>query len=104
MIANGIILAFSELKISLPVVVRIRGTNEREGQRIVRLPINIDRYYANRCDRLMKVVCLYMHLMILKRQLRRQSSWQVRSRTYSSGCTRKPPVYCPHLSLELKHS
>lgn len=36
MIANGILLAFKELKVSVPVVVRIRGTNEKEGQRIVR--------------------------------------------------------------------
>ena len=35
MIANGILLAFKELEMRLPVVVRIRGTNEEEGQRIV---------------------------------------------------------------------
>lgn len=35
MIANGILLAFKELEMKLPVVVRIRGTNEKEGQRIV---------------------------------------------------------------------
>ena len=39
MIANGILLAFKELHISLPVVVRIRGTNEKEGQKIVVLPL-----------------------------------------------------------------
>ena len=37
MIANGILLAFKELEMALPVVVRIRGTNEEEGQRIVSL-------------------------------------------------------------------
>lgn len=37
MIAEGIILAFRECKVEVPVVVRIRGTNEREGQRIVGL-------------------------------------------------------------------
>jgi succinyl-CoA synthetase alpha subunit len=36
MIANGVLLAFKELEIRLPVVVRIRGTNEAEGQKIVR--------------------------------------------------------------------
>jgi succinyl-CoA synthetase alpha subunit len=38
MIANGILLAFKELDMQLPVVVRIRGTNEKEGQRIVSGP------------------------------------------------------------------
>jgi len=35
MIANGILLAFKELEMRIPVVVRIRGTNEEEGQKIV---------------------------------------------------------------------
>lgn len=35
MIANGILLAFQELDMKLPVVVRIRGTHEEEGQRII---------------------------------------------------------------------
>jgi succinyl-CoA synthetase alpha subunit len=35
MIANGVLLAFKELEMRLPVVVRIRGTNEEEGQKIV---------------------------------------------------------------------
>ncbi|KAH7330077.1 putative CoA-ligase [Rhexocercosporidium sp. MPI-PUGE-AT-0058] len=35
MIAEGILLAFKELEMRLPVVVRIRGTNEEEGQRII---------------------------------------------------------------------
>ncbi|KAI9050733.1 hypothetical protein LZ554_004853 [Drepanopeziza brunnea f. sp. 'monogermtubi'] len=35
MIANGILLAFKELEMQVPVVVRIRGTNEEEGQRII---------------------------------------------------------------------
>ncbi|KAH6718971.1 succinyl-CoA synthetase-like protein [Leptodontidium sp. MPI-SDFR-AT-0119] len=35
MIANGILLAFNELEMRLPVVVRIRGTNEEEGQKII---------------------------------------------------------------------
>ncbi|KUJ20230.1 succinyl-CoA ligase alpha-chain [Mollisia scopiformis] len=35
MIANGILLAFKELEMRLPVVVRIRGTNEEEGQKII---------------------------------------------------------------------
>ncbi|KAI1736513.1 succinyl-CoA synthetase-like protein [Xylaria scruposa] len=35
MIARGVILAFRDLDMSVPVVVRIRGTNEKEGQRII---------------------------------------------------------------------
>ncbi|KAH6649954.1 succinyl-CoA synthetase-like protein [Chaetomium tenue] len=35
MIARGIIMAFKELSPSVPVVVRIRGTNEREGQKLI---------------------------------------------------------------------
>lgn len=35
MIAEGILLAFKELGVKVPVVVRIRGTNETKGQRIV---------------------------------------------------------------------
>jgi len=35
MIANGVLLAFKDLNMKIPVVVRIRGTNEAEGQKIV---------------------------------------------------------------------
>ncbi|KAI1415665.1 succinyl-CoA synthetase-like protein [Hypoxylon sp. FL1857] len=35
MIARGVVMAFEKLKMSVPVVVRIRGTNEREGQKII---------------------------------------------------------------------
>ncbi|KAJ4417456.1 hypothetical protein N0V85_001843 [Neurospora sp. IMI 360204] len=35
MIARGIIMAFRELSLTVPVVVRIRGTNEKEGQKII---------------------------------------------------------------------
>ena len=36
MIANGVLLAFKEVNMKgVPVVVRIRGTNEKEGQRII---------------------------------------------------------------------
>lgn len=35
MIAEGVVLAFKELQMSVPVVVRIRGTNEKEGQKII---------------------------------------------------------------------
>ncbi|KAI0490048.1 hypothetical protein F4859DRAFT_501656 [Xylaria cf. heliscus] len=35
MIARGVILAFRDLDMSVPVVVCIRGTNEKEGQKII---------------------------------------------------------------------
>ncbi|PYH99391.1 succinyl-CoA synthetase subunit alpha [Aspergillus ellipticus CBS 707.79] len=35
MIAEGIILAFRDLAMSVPVVVRLRGTNEESGQRMI---------------------------------------------------------------------
>ncbi|KAI0459752.1 succinyl-CoA synthetase-like protein [Xylaria acuta] len=35
MIARGVILAFRDLEMTVPVVVRIRGTNEKEGQQII---------------------------------------------------------------------
>ena len=35
MIADGIILAYQDLGITLPVVVRLRGTNEEIGQKMV---------------------------------------------------------------------
>lgn len=35
MIANGILLAFKDLDLQVPVVVRIRGTNEAEGQKLI---------------------------------------------------------------------
>lgn len=35
MIAEGILLAFKDLKMKIPIVVRLRGTNEEKGQKIV---------------------------------------------------------------------
>jgi succinyl-CoA synthetase alpha subunit len=35
MIARGILMAFREKDVTVPVVVRIRGTNEKEGQKII---------------------------------------------------------------------
>ncbi|EXJ77409.1 succinyl-CoA synthetase alpha subunit [Capronia epimyces CBS 606.96] len=36
MIANGILMAFRDLDLKVPVVVRIRGTREAEGQKLIR--------------------------------------------------------------------
>ena len=38
MIADGIMLAYKDLGIRVPVVVRLRGTNEDIGQKMVSLP------------------------------------------------------------------
>ncbi len=35
MIAEGIILAYKDLEIKIPVIVRLRGTNEEIGQKMV---------------------------------------------------------------------
>ncbi|RWA04715.1 hypothetical protein EKO27_g10390, partial [Xylaria grammica] len=35
MIARGVIMAFRDLDMAVPVVVRIRGSNEKEGQQII---------------------------------------------------------------------
>ena len=35
MIARGVVMAFKDLDVKVPVVVRIRGTKEREGQKII---------------------------------------------------------------------
>ncbi|GKZ39905.1 hypothetical protein AbraIFM66950_001584, partial [Aspergillus brasiliensis] len=35
MIAEGIILAFQEMEMTVPVVVRLRGTNEERGQQMI---------------------------------------------------------------------
>ena len=39
MIADGIMLAYKDLGIKVPVVVRLRGTNEEIGQRMVCNPV-----------------------------------------------------------------
>lgn len=36
MIANGVLMAFKDLNLQVPVVVRIRGTREAEGQKLIR--------------------------------------------------------------------
>ncbi|PYH44426.1 putative succinyl-CoA synthetase subunit alpha [Aspergillus saccharolyticus JOP 1030-1] len=35
MIAEGILLAFQDMDVRIPIVVRLRGTNEQEGQRMI---------------------------------------------------------------------
>ena len=35
MIAQGILMAYKDVGIKVPVVVRLRGTNEKEGQKLI---------------------------------------------------------------------
>lgn len=49
MIAEGIMLAYKELGINVPVVVRLRGTNEKIGQKMVcREPLLESIFISNR--------------------------------------------------------
>lgn len=78
MIAEGIILAFRDLNMKVPVVVRLRGTNEELGQKMVSIDLII-RYQCLVANsdvcRLRRVAFLCMHLMDLRRLRRRPSSW-----------------------------
>ena len=72
MIAEGIMLAYKDLGIRIPVVVRLRGTNEQLGQQMVG-----EHYYANEhifpnmSNRLPKVGCLCWLSMTLRKLQRR---------------------------------
>jgi len=49
MIARGVIMAFKDLDLQLPVVVRLRGTNEKEGQRLIQESgLKLDAYGKSR--------------------------------------------------------
>ena len=74
MIANGIILAYKDLGIEVPVVVRLRGTNEELGQRMVSEP-HLPMVKHTDVRRLQRVGFHYMHSMILMRLLRRLLNW-----------------------------
>jgi hypothetical protein len=78
MIAEGIILAFRDLNMKVPVVVRLRGTNEELGQKMVSIDLII-RYQCLVANsdvcRLRRVAFLCMHLMDLRRLRRRPSRW-----------------------------
>lgn len=58
MIARGVLLAFTELELVVPVVVRIRGTNEEEGQRIIRdsgLPLYAFDDFEEACSKVIEL-------------------------------------------------
>ena len=76
MIAEGIIDAFKNLKLKIPVVVRLRGTNEEAGQKMV---CSFSLYYswiglscADCCCRLLRVGFVCMHLIVLRMRRRRR--------------------------------
>lgn len=75
MIAEGIVLAFKDLGLKLPVVVRLRGTNEEIGQKMVRSILKHRDKAAllttYRSGRLRKVAYRCMHSIVLKKRPRR---------------------------------
>ena len=75
MIAEGIMLAYKDLGIKVPVVVRLRGTNEAIGQKMVSNPEPHKGRSILRSPRLRRVGFLCMHLMTSMRLLRRSLNW-----------------------------
>lgn len=77
MIAEGIILAFRDLDMKVPVVVRLRGTNEELGQKMVCiLYSNVvvgGETVTDEQRRLRRAVFLCMHLTGLRMRRRRRS-------------------------------
>ena len=71
MIADGIMLAYKDLGIKVPVVVRLRGTNEEIGQKMVSKPETRVTRNTLKISRLRKAGFLYMRLMTSTRRLRR---------------------------------
>lgn len=74
MIANGVMLAYRDLGIKVPVVVRLRGTNEDLGQKMVGSCIRTTtkiREDANGFCRLRRADCRYLLLMTLSRRRRK---------------------------------
>lgn len=71
MIANGILMAFKDLNLKVPVVVRIRGTREAEGQKLIQESgLKLDAF-----GKLLDIAqCLYTVLTHDDRFLRRGSS------------------------------
>lgn len=49
MIANGIMLAYQDLGIKVPIVVRLRGTNEKVGQKMI-AESGLKLYAFDDCD------------------------------------------------------
>ena len=67
MIANGIMLAYKDLGISVPVVVRLRGTNEEIGQKMVSQTVSLSEMTYLCRARSPKAASLYTLSMTLMR-------------------------------------
>lgn len=78
MIANGVLLAFKDLDMKIPVVVRIRGTHEKEGQKIVGSVLRMQERCADLEYRLQRADFPCTHMTILKQQQLRLLSWLTR--------------------------
>lgn len=77
MIAEGIIIAYKDLDIDIPVVVRLRGTNEAVGQKMVSLTVrevDLETNDADNVTRLQIAVCRCMLMTTLRRRRRRSFS------------------------------
>lgn len=84
MIAEGIILAFRDLKMQVPVVVRLRGTNEELGQKMVGIRFEIlNMLRLTGIFRSRKVVCHCMLMMGLRRLPKKSLHWLVRTSRWS---------------------
>ncbi len=77
MIARGILLAFKDLNLQVPVVVRIRGTRETEGQKLIQESgLKLDAY--GKCTRRECVAYTNSSIQIPSRkQLLERSRWQM---------------------------
>jgi succinyl-CoA synthetase alpha subunit len=78
MIANGVLMAFKDLDLQIPIVVRIRGTREKEGQKLIAdSGLNLEAFgklfNLSRMERL-KTDISQTRLM---KQLREQLRWQM---------------------------
>ena len=104
MIAEGIMLAYKDLGIKLPVVVRLRGTNEKIGQKMVSLNLYLV-FTVLIARRLRRVACLCTLTMILIR-LRGRSSSCLGEQTHQQNLAlrNKLPIDRPQLSSILKLS
>ena len=107
MIAQGIILAYKKLRIGVPVVVRLRGTNEEVGRKMVRffgfLPCLLKEGKLIMSARLLRVDYRYMRLMALKRRRGRRLSLR-RQLIRSSIVSKKQNIHNTSVVWDFKGS
>lgn len=82
MIGEGILMAYKELdmeNLGIPLVVRLRGTNEEIGQKLVSLRVSCIEFYTNEnrsrragcpCWRFTSLTVQWRRLLSLLRQVR----------------------------------